>query len=234
MTNKVFPYVKELLIDLESTQTDAINEIAKAVVDSFKNNGILLAYGAGHSVAGALELTHRAGGFIPSRNLKEPSAGMYESVEGPGTVFAKRCDIRENDILFIISNSGRNPLGIDIALEAKNKGAKIVAVTSLEMSKEFSSKHSSSKRLFEVADYVLDNKVVSGDASIEVEGYEYKVCGMSTITTSILLQAVTYEAARLLVEQGIEPEIYRSQNEDGGREYNEALEAKYDDRLSRM
>ncbi|WP_240920528.1 hypothetical protein [Erysipelothrix sp. HDW6A] len=57
---------------------------------------------------------------------------------------------------------------------------------------------------------------------------------MSTITTSILLQAVTYEAARLLVEQGIEPEIYRSQNEDGGREYNEALEAKYDDRLSRM
>ena len=192
------------------------------------------AFGAGHSYGGALELTHRAGGFIPSKNIKEPALGAYESVEGVGTSFMKKVDVRPNDIVFVISNSGRNPLPIEVAIRAKEKGAKVVAVTSLEASKNLKSKHSGGKNLYEVADYVLDNRVPEGDSCIEIPGLDVKACGMSSITTAVVLEAVVCRAIEILLDRGIVPPIYKSQNIDGGREYNEAIEKDYIERLYRI
>lgn len=232
--NQVFSTVKELIEEVETTQMEAIEEASKAVAKAIMSGGIIQAFGAGHSNAGALELTHRAGGFIPTKNIKEPAGGAYESVEGVGSSFMKKVDIRKNDVLFVISNSGRNPLPIEIAIEGKKKGAIVIAVTSLDASKKLKSKHSSEKNLYEHADIVLDNRIPDGDATIELDGLDTKICGMSTVTTAVLLQAVTYRAAELLVEQGVQPPLYKSQNVDGGREYNEALEQKYIDRLHRI
>lgn len=234
MRNKVFTTVDELLKKVESTQEKAIEEVAREIVNSFDNNGILQAFGAGHSYGGALELTHRAGGFIPTKNIKEPALGAYESTEGVGTAFMKKVDIRENDIVFIVSNSGRNPLPIEVAIEAKKKGAKTVAVTSVEASKKLTSKHSGGKNLYEICDYVLDNCCPDGDSAIKLDGFDSNVCGMSSITTATLLQAVTCKAVEILLEEGKEPLIYKSQNIDGGREFNEKIEKQYHDRLYRI
>ena len=231
MRNKVYEFVEEMLKDVEVTQEENVEAVACALADTIENGGLLQAFGSGHSYGAALELTHRAGGFIPSKNIKEPALGAYESVEGVGTSFMKKVDVREGDIVFVISNSGRNPLPIEVALEAKKKGAKVVAVTSLEASKKLKSKHSSGKNLYEVADYVLDNRVPEGDSSIVVPGMDVKVCGMSSISTAVLLEAVVLRAIELLLERGIVPPIYKSQNIDGGREYNEAIEQAYIDRL---
>ena len=57
---------------------------------------------------------------------------------------------------------------------------------------------------------------------------------MSMITTSVIVQAITYRTAEILISHGITPPMYKSQNIDGGREFNEALEAKYLDRLRRI
>ena len=146
----------------------------------------------------------------------------------------KKVDIRPNDIVFVISNSGRNPLPIEVALAAKAKGAKVVAVTSLEASKKLKSKHSSGKNLYEVVDYILDNRVPEGDSCVEVPGMDVKVCGMSSISTAVVLEAVVLRAVELLLERGIVPPIYKSQNIDGGREYNEAIEKDYIERLYRV
>ena len=81
---------------------------------------------------------------------------------------------------------------------------------------------------------MLDNCTPEGDCCIDLEGFDGKVCGMSMFTTSVLVQAATYRAAQILVEKGIVPPMYKSQNIDGGREFNEALEAKYVDRLNRI
>lgn len=234
MDYQVFNTVEQLIKDVKETQMDNIHLAANAIAESIMNGGILQAFGAGHSNAGALELTHRAGGFIPSKNIKEPASGAYESIEGVGSSFMKKVDVRENDVVFIISNSGRNPLPVEIALKAKEKGATIVAVTSLGSSKLLKPKHSCGKNLYEIADIILDNRIPEGDSVIEIDGLDCKVCGMSTITTSVLLQAVTYEATKIMLNKGFEPPIYKSQNIDGGREYNEALEAKYIDRLYRI
>jgi len=232
--NKIFPLVDSLIAQIKETEMDSVEKAAELIANSIIDGGILQAFGAGHSNAGALELTHRAGGFIPSKNIKEPAGGVYESIEGVGTSFMKKVDVRPEDVVVIISNSGRNPLPVEIAAGAKAKGAKIIAVTALEASKQLKSRHSSGKNLYELADVILDNKVPLGDSAIDLDGADAKVCGTSTITTSILLQALTYRAAELMVEKGHRPPIYKSQNIDGGREYNEALEAKYIDRLYRI
>ena len=234
MRNRVYSYVENLLKDLENTQENNVEVVATAVADAIQNGGLVQAFGAGHSYGGALELTHRAGGFIPSKNIKEPALGAYESVEGVGTSFMKKVDVRPNDIVFVISNSGRNPLPIEVAIRAKEKGAKVVAVTSLEASKNIKSKHSGGKNLYEVADYVLDNRVPEGDSCIEIPGLDVKACGMSSITTAVVLEAVVCRAIEILLDRGIVPPIYKSQNIDGGREYNEAIEKDYIERLYRI
>ena len=234
MKNRIFEVGRNLLNEVEETQMENIEKAASLFADSLINNGFIQAFGAGHSVAGALELTHRAGGFIPTKNIKEPAGGAYESIENVGSTFMKKVDVRPEDVVVIISNSGRNPLPIEIALKSKEKGAKIIAVTSLQASKGLKSRHSGGRNLYEIADVVLDNRIPEGDSMIELEGVDGKLCGMSTFTTSLLLQACTLRAAEILLERGFTPQVYLSQNIDGARERNEAIEKKYIERLYRI
>lgn len=234
MRNPVYSYVEELNRKIEDTQSEAIEDVARAIVKCIESGGILQAWGSGHSLAGAMEICHRAGGFIPTKRIDEPSMGRYETVEGVGTTFMKRVDIRPNDIVFVISNSGRNPLCVEIAIAAKAKGAKVVAITALDASKSLGAKHSSGKKLYEVADFILDNCTPLGDCCIELEGFSSKVIGLSMITTSIIIQATMYRAMQMMIEKGIEPKVYQSQNIDGMRQRNEELEKVYEDRLNRI
>lgn len=234
MQNEVFTIAYKLIDQLQKSQEANILAAAKCIADTFEAGGILQAFGSGHSNAGALELCHRAGGFVPTKAIKEPAGGAYEAVPGVGEIFMQKVDIRKDDVVFIISNSGRNPLPLEIACQAKERGAKVVAVTSVEASKKLSSKHKSGLRLFEIADVVIDNQVPDGDACINLEGLDTAICGMSTITTAVALQAVVLEAAKMLLARGITPPFFKSQNIDGGAEYNEVLLKQHFDRLYHM
>ena len=72
------------------------------------------------------------------------------------------------DIFIIISNSGRNAMPIEIAMLAKEKGLKVIAITSIEQSKKYPSRHSSRKKLYDLADIVIDNCVPSGDGMLNI------------------------------------------------------------------
>ncbi|WP_370775753.1 sugar isomerase domain-containing protein [Holdemania massiliensis] len=234
MENKVYGVVEGLIQKLQSTQEENVEKTARLFADALKNGGMLQAFGSGHSQAGASELCFRAGGFIPTKQIKEPAGGAYEGIEGVGTSFMKKVDVRPNDVIVLISNSGRNPLPVEIALAAHEKGAKVVAITSLEASKHLTPKHSCGKNLWQLADVVIDNCVMDGDASIDVEGLDTRICGMSAITTAILIQACVYRTAQMLLEEGIVPPVFKSQNIDGGPEYNDRLLAQYFDRMYHM
>ncbi|MEA5018476.1 MAG: SIS domain-containing protein [Erysipelotrichaceae bacterium] len=234
MENKVYGVVEALINKVKITQEANVEKAARYFADTLKKGGLLQAFGSGHSVAGASELCSRAGGFIPTKQIKEPAGGAYESIEGVGTTFMRKVDVRAEDVVVLISNSGRNPLSIEIAIAAKAKGAKVVVITALEASKNLSSKHSSGKNLWQYADVVLDNCVIEGDASIDLDSLDSKICGMSSITTAVLIQATVCRAAELLLAEGIVPPVFKSKNIDGGPEYNEALVAKHFDRLFHM
>jgi uncharacterized phosphosugar-binding protein len=234
MRNEYFKVIEDLLKEVEATQSKNITKAGELIAESIMNGGILQAFGSGHSFAAALEITHRAGGLIPAKAIREPAGGMYETIEGVGTLFLKRSDIRKEDIVVLISNSGRNPLPIEIALKCKEVGAKIIVVTSLESSKELTSKHSSGKNLWQFGDVVLDNRVMKGDSTVEVPGLPVKVCGTSSVSAAVMLNAAVLEAIQMMVAKGYVPPVYMSQNVDGGAEFNERLSARYADRLNRQ
>ncbi len=234
MRNEYFKVIEDLLKEVEATQSENITKAGELIAASIMNGGILQAFGSGHSFAAALEITNRAGGLIPSKAIKEPAGGMYETIEGVGNLFLKRCDIRKEDVVVLISNSGRNPLPIEIALKCREIGAKIIVVTALESSKELSSKHSSGFNLWQLGDVILDNRVMKGDATVEVPGLPVRVCGTSSVSAAVMLNAAVLEAIHIMVNKGYVPPVYMSQNVDKGAEFNERLTAQYADRLNRL
>jgi Uncharacterized protein containing SIS (Sugar ISomerase) phosphosugar binding domain len=231
MRNKYYVLIEELLKEVEETQAANVTAAAELVAESIMSGGILQAFGSGHSLAAAIEITGRAGGLIPSKCIKEPAQGAYEKIEGVGTLFCNKWDVRKEDVVVLISNSGRNPLGIELAIHAKKVGAKVIVVTSLEASKQLSCKHSGGKNLWEYADVILDNRVQFGDSSIEVPGLPVKVCGASSVSAAVMENAMILEAIEIMVAKGYTPPVFMSTNVDGGPEFNEKLTKQYFDRL---
>lgn len=227
-------FINDLIEDLKETQADSIKKAGEIIAESIMNGGILQAFGSGHSYASAIEITGRAGGLIPAKPIIDKANGAYETIEGVGTKLMKDVDIRPNDCFVVISNSGRNPLGIEIADSIKKRGNKLIVVTSLEVSQTMTSRHSSGKKLYEFADVVLDNRAIDGDAAIEVPGLPVKVCGTSAVTAAILLQCTVLEAIEIMVAKGFTPPVYMSSNVDGGPEFNDKYLAQYADRINRI
>lgn len=226
-----FEKAREVMGKLEKTQTQNIHAAAELVSDSIRKGGILQAFGSGHSYAGAIEVCGRAGGLIPSKIIRDKAEGTYESVEGNAPILMRCVDIQPNDIFILISNSGRNPMSIEMADIIKKKGNKLIVVTALDVSKSSASRHSSGKLLYEFADVVLDNQSEFGDAALEIEGLDTRVCGTSSFSTCLLLQQTMYEAIKDMKEKGYEPPVFKSANIDGGKEFNNVLEQKYADRI---
>ena len=151
-----------------------------------------------------------------------------EQLEGYGTVLADSVDFRAGDVLIVHSVSGRNAVAIDLVLAARAKGVQIIALTNLRYSQSVSSRHSSGKRLFELADIVLDNHGVIGDAVCELPGVAQKVGPTSTVVGAAILNTIVVEVCRRLVEGGMQhPPVFYSANLDGGAARNQALAEAY-------
>jgi len=233
MSLRYFDLIEDLIQELKNTQQGNVKKAAEIIAESIMSGGILHAFGSGHSYAAALEVAGRAGGLIPAKTVEEPSRGLYETIEGVGTKIMEHYDMRPNDCFIIISNSGRNPLVIEIADIVKKHGIKLIAVTSLEVSKKLNSRHSLGKNLYQFADVVLDNRGVEGDCAIEVEGLPVKIGPTSSVAAAVLLQETIVEAVEIMISKGYTPPVYMSANIDGGPEFNRKLVEKYADRIFR-
>lgn len=214
------------------------------LASSIRDGGVIQTFGTGHSEAFAMELAGRAGGFIPSHALALRDlvlTGEYD-LSWLGTPEFERSpevadalyglyDIHPADCFVIASNSGANGSTVGLALKAKADGHPVIAVTSLEHSSRVTSKHPSGKRLFEVADVVLDNLAPYGDSTIEMDGGP-KVGPVSSITAAYIAQHLTLGTAVALSQDGVIPPIFLSANIPGGDEHNTELQARYGRRLN--
>ena len=216
-----------LLSKIHSTQIDAVISAGAIVGKTIKDGGIVHTFGSGHSAAIAYEAHGRAGGLAAVSAIIDPLRGLAERVEGYGRALMRPVRLGENDSMIIISNSGRNALPIEVAMIAKEKGLKVVAITSLAHSKSVDSRHSSGKRLFELADVVIDNMGEAGDASVILEGFEVPLGPTSTIAGAYIMNEITIAAVRWMLEHGVEPPVFKSANLDGSREHNETLRSRY-------
>lgn len=213
------------------------------MVEAIRGGGVIQAFGTGHSEAFAMEIAGRAGGLIPAhrialRNVVLRGSRNVEDLAGAGlerdgTVVEELLELTElhpADVFCIASNSGVNSSIVGMALAAKERGHKVIAVTSLAHTNAVEPKHPSGKRLAEVADVVIDNLAPYGDATISVPG-DVTVGAVSSITAAYIAQALTIGVVTSLTDAGEDPPVYISANVPGGDEHNDTLTARYGNRI---
>jgi len=233
-------HARDLLDQAAQSQLEAVNALARAIADTLQSSRTVFLLGTGHSCLLAQELFYRAGGLVRIQPMLEGPLMLHESAsqstlcerepERAGELMAKY-GVSAGDLLLIISNSGRNPLCVEMALRAKAAGCFVAALTSLRHSSAGSSRHTSGLRLFEAADLVLDNLGELGDACVAYEGFQGKAAPTSTVVGAALLQAAAAQAVEYTLRAGEVPEVYASSNIDGGDEINEAFLEKYRGRI---
>lgn len=239
MASKAFIQFKDILFQKLTKafeQEDKIQKSANWIAESIGKGGWIYISGTGHSHMLGEEIFYRAGGFARVIPILDPALMLHENtsrsteierIEGYAAEIMKPYKLTENDVFIIGSNSGRNEVSIELTLHAQSKGAKTICITNLAHSKSVESRHSTTKKLFQIADLFLDNCGEIGDAAIAIPDLTAKVGATSTVIGVAILQAIMVEAASMLVEQGIRPEIFSSSNSDEGEAENEALIAKY-------
>jgi uncharacterized phosphosugar-binding protein len=213
-----------------------LRQLGPVIGESLAKGGILHTFGSGHSEIISRELIGRAGGLMCISGLHDPTGGFIENLAGYGTKLAERYDrqfgLLPGETIVVISNSGKNSSPIEVALYAKSRGLKVVALTSLAMARTAVTVHPDGKKLHEIADYVLDNGGVPGDAITPVA--EGVMAGpTSTLVGITLLNLLSLELIDWLKAGGHPLPILRSQNLPGAIEYNRELAKKYRGRLSR-
>lgn len=207
------------------TQRGNIEAAAKMVVDAVEKGNNVHVYDSGHIINS--ELINRAGGLALLKAIKytltveDPvreidRQGNTPSVLGIGKIVMSSSKAAPGDVLIMGSVSGKAPNLVDIALAAKEMGLSLIVVTSLEYSGAVKSEHPCGKKIYELADIVIDNCAPKGDAMLEVEGATNKFGPASGLTAAFAMWCMSAQIVDLMIERGMEPTLFRSINFPGG------------------
>ncbi|MDH7480704.1 MAG: sugar isomerase domain-containing protein [Armatimonadota bacterium] len=229
-----------LLDRIADEQMANIRRAGEMIADTWASGGAVFITDMGHGVAS--ELTGRAGGLMALRrfgfsmHLDNPIADCQRNrprnepievdLEQIRTA-VRTSQLRPGDLVLVGSVSGRNKWPIEVAMECRRLGVKVIVLTSLEYTSQVNSLHPSGKKLSDVGDLVIDICAPYGDASQEVDGLPVKVLPVSGIGFIAILWMICGEAIEKMLEKGLRPHVYMSNNRDGGPEFNERELAEY-------
>ena len=237
-----FADVHARLDDLASSQADSIEESAALGSAAILAKRPIHVFDTGHLISH--EFVDRTGGIAAytalsfgatvargnewvaaQRNPLDPTGGrsaqlVVEWLFEQGT-------IHPGDPLILSSVSGTNMLVVELAQQARARGVSVIAVTGVDFSRELVSHHSSGKRLFELADVCLDNRVPYGDAALTLDSLDTPVAAWSGLAGATLMWAVTARIIEKCVAAGTVPTIYTSYNLPQGGEHYAAARARY-------
>ncbi|MFI5358219.1 MAG: sugar isomerase domain-containing protein [Opitutales bacterium] len=229
--------VLNLLARVRDQNAPVIARLTPIIGASVARGGIIHTFGSGHSDVIAREIIGRAGGLACVNGIIDPTFGIIENLVGYGTMLVERHDrqyqLLPGETIIVISNSGKNSAPLEVALYAKKKGLHVVGLTAMAMSTTAATVHPGGKKLHEIADAVLDNCGVPGDAIVEAAPGLF-AGPTSTLTGALLLNLLMLAVTDWLKAQGHPLPVLRSQNLPGSFEYNRGLAEKYKGRLSRQ
>lgn len=243
LSGKVFFDSAEKRVDqLVESQWDVILKTGKELSRVIEEDGVIHVFGTGHSECFAMELVFRAGGLVPMHRMSiqdlalrgklDPEKLNDPMIERTPEIAHQLWDlyrIEPNDAFILVSNSGINPTVVELATIIKEKGHRLVVVTSMEHSQAQESRHESGLKLYEMTDWVIDNCGPEGDALIN-GGQGMKVCSISSITGAYIAQMLTAEIFQNLKQTGDTPPILISANVNGADVHNEKVCERYEGR----
>ncbi|MDO6603205.1 SIS domain-containing protein [Arenibacter palladensis] len=238
----MFEYLEKIKLLINKMSTDQENQLvsaAKIVADVIKNDGIIHTIGTGHSQMIGMEMFGRASNLANVNAIMDDMVLMasgarrsaeMEQISGLAEILWNKYQFNKGDVLIVVSNSGRNALPLEMAMKAKQEGLTTIAITSLEQSKRYPSRHQSGKKLYQIADLVIDNCVPSGDGVISIN--ELLIGPASSVLGMIIVNIISTEAIKINLDRGVDVSVFQSQNIDEAD--NEALYQKYESRVKHL
>ncbi len=228
--------MKQLMDRLVVEQEDQLLEAARAVADVIEQDGIIHTLGTGHSQMVGMEMFGRASNLANVNAIMDDlvllasgarRSAKIEQVSGLAEILWEKYSFQASDVFIIISNSGRNALPIEMAMKAKQEGLKVIAITSLEQSKKYASRHMSGQKLYQVADLVIDNCVPSGDGVMTIA--ERLTGPASSVLGILIVNIISTEAIKICAEKGLDVPVFQSQNID--ETDNDRLYTRFESRV---
>ena len=231
--------ITNILNKIVSTQNDKLSKASQMVAEVIKNDGIIYIFGCGHSHLIGLDCFYRAGGLVNVSAMLDTDLMLHngaaksskmEKMSGIAEAIFERYCITDNDLLIVVSTSGKNAVPVEMAQLASQKNINNFAVVS---SAYFADKKDA-PMLYETASMYIDNCVPHGDAVIDISGAETKMGSVSTAASSFILQTILMEGADIAGKDGTHLPVYMSGNVDGGAEFNKKLIAEYMPRIKHL
>jgi uncharacterized phosphosugar-binding protein len=215
---------------IEETQMENIQSAAAVMADSIECGRWVHTFGCGHATLPIEEMYPRIGGFVGFHPMIELPLSFFtkitgemgvhqfvflERVEGYGVEIMKGYNFDPRDTMWLFSHSGINNVNIDVALEAKKKGMKVVVFGSAAEAKGKKTRHSSGKNIFDLADIVVDSCAPIADASVDLKNHQDKIGPISTMAFITAVWMTVTTVAEILADRGVKLFIHPSHNVSG-------------------
>jgi uncharacterized phosphosugar-binding protein len=235
---------------IEQTQLPNIRAAAEAMADSIAASRWVHTFGCGHATIPVEEMYPRIGGFVGFHPLIELPLTFFtrivgemgvhqfvflERIEGYGVQIMKGYNFDRRDCMWLFSHSGINNVNIDVAVEAKKIGMKVIAYGSAAAAEGKQTRHSSGKTIFEIADIVVDSCAPIEDASVPLKNHRDKVGPVSTMAFITCVWMTVCTVAEILADRGVKLYIHPSHNVPGDTTARERLDealAEYKRRIA--
>lgn len=230
---------RDVMNNIEDTQIENIQEAAKVMADSIEAGRWVHTFGCGHATLPIEEMYPRIGGFVGFHPMIELPLTFFtnivggmsvqqfvflERVEGYGNEIMKGHNFDPKDTMWLFSHTGINAVNIDVALESRKKGMKVIVFGSAAEAKDKKSRHSSGKTLFDLADIIVDTCVPVVDASVPLKNHFDKVGPVSTMAFVTAVWMTVTTVAEILADRGVKLHIHPSHNVPGDTTAHARLE----------
>ena len=231
--------VDGLLKKVRDTQRENVEKAGKMIAQAVREGACVHVHDTGHIIDS--ELIYRGGGLAIYKKFKyaltvenpvrqRDRSALDTSMAGLAAYALKASGAMPGDIMILGSVSGRNLPVVDLAIEAKKMGLKLIVITSMTYSSQVTSDHPSGKRLFELADIVIDNCAPAGEGMMQVEGLPSPMCAASGLTAAYMMWSISVVFVEDMMAHGIVPGVYQSHNYPGGAEFNVKINQTYEEK----
>jgi len=230
---------RNVMNDIENTQSENIRKAAELMAKSIEAGRWVHTFGCGHATLPIEEMYPRIGGFVGFHPIIELPLTFFtnivggmsvqqfvflERVEGYGLEIMKGWNFDSRDCMWLFSHTGINAVNIDVALESKRLGMKVIVYGSASEAKNKKSRHSCGKTLFDLADIMVDTCVPANDASVTLKNHVDKVGPVSTMAFVTTVWMTVTTVAEILDEKGVKLYIHPSHNIPGDTTAHDRLE----------
>jgi uncharacterized phosphosugar-binding protein len=226
-------------------ERDSLGQAADKLADQIAADRLVHIYGpGGHSNLAAQEIFFRAGGLMHVSAILDEgtllSGGALRSTAmertpGYGKIVIDDWQLGNGDLLILVNAFGINAALIDAALEARRKGVFLIGLSSrdhaTQISRDHPARHPAGHNLHDIVDIAVDTKIAPGDALVQVPGMDQRVAAASTFANTFALNSLVIRTVAKLLERGIEPPVWRSNNAPDGDEANARFIARFRDRV---